>query len=149
TNPASGNKVNGENTHPIDIAAVARAMGVNFVRELDARDLESVTVTVKEAIQHDAPAVVVIKTMCVFVNSFNREPYTVTLADCNGCTLCFRIGCPAIFKSDERDEKTNRPKAWIDTAQCVGCGLCYDVCNRQAIEPGKEIIQSHSTLRVE
>jgi indolepyruvate ferredoxin oxidoreductase, alpha subunit len=30
---------------------------------------------------------------------------------CNGCTLCFRIGCPAILKSDELDEKTQRPKA--------------------------------------
>jgi indolepyruvate ferredoxin oxidoreductase alpha subunit len=60
----------------------------------------------------------------------------VVLEDCNGCTLCFRIGCPAIYKSEVMDEKHNRPKAWIDPRACVGCGLCYDVCARQAILPG-------------
>jgi indolepyruvate ferredoxin oxidoreductase alpha subunit len=84
-------------------------------------------------------AVIIARTVCVFVDSHNRGAYTIITEDCNGCTLCFRIGCPAIFKSDELDAKTNRPKAWIDPAQCVGCGLCYDVCARQAIEPGEEI----------
>jgi len=35
---------------------------------------------------------------------------------CNGCALCFRIGCPAILKSDELDAKLQRPKALIDPA---------------------------------
>jgi len=105
---------------------------------VEARDIKGLEAAIREAIKSGAPALVVARTVCVFESSHNREPYTVILDDCNGCTLCFRIGCPAIFKSEVLDDKTGRPKAWIDPAQCVGCGLCYDVCARQAIEPGAE-----------
>ncbi len=138
-NPGSGETLRGEHGHRIDIAAVARALGVKHVYELEARELKEMQNTIKEAQKSGEPAVIVARTICVFETSHNREPYIVHNDDCNGCTLCFRIGCPAIFKSDELDEKTQRPKAWIDPVQCVGCGLCYDVCARQAIEPGKEI----------
>ena len=49
---------------------------------------------------------------------------------CNGCTLCFRVGCPAILKSDELDEKTQRPKALIDASLCTGCEVCAQMCPR-------------------
>jgi len=52
---------------------------------------------------------------------------------CNGCTMCFRIGCPAISKSDELDEKFQRPKALIDASRCTGCEVCAQVCPRDAI----------------
>ncbi|MBI3762458.1 MAG: 4Fe-4S binding protein, partial [Chloroflexi bacterium] len=90
----------------------------------------------KKAIKSNKPAVVIAKTPCVFVASHPREAYTVVEEDCNGCTVCFRIGCPAIYKSAVMDEKHNRPKAWIDPLACVGCGLCFDVCARQAILEG-------------
>jgi indolepyruvate ferredoxin oxidoreductase alpha subunit len=139
-NPGSGETLRGEEGVRIDIADVCRAIGVNHVFELEARELKHMERTIKDAQKLGAPAVVVARTVCVFETSHNREPYVVISDDCNGCTLCFRIGCPAIYKSDELDEKTARPKAWISTEQCVGCGLCYDVCARQAIEPGLEIM---------
>jgi indolepyruvate ferredoxin oxidoreductase alpha subunit len=137
-NPGSGETLRGEQGKRIDIASVARSMGVTKVYEVDVRDLKEFESTVREAIQSNETAVVVARTVCVFVTSHNRESYTVVTEDCNGCSLCFRIGCPAIYKSDVIDFKTNRPKAWIDPVQCVGCGLCFDVCAHQAIEPGAE-----------
>jgi len=52
---------------------------------------------------------------------------------CNGCTVCFRIGCPAILKSEKMDAKYNRPLAWIDPSMCTGCEICARVCPRDAI----------------
>ena len=138
-NPASGETLLGLPGKHVDIAALARAMGVDYVADVQARDLKALEQAIREAMKTNAPALVVAHEVCVFEASHQREPYTVILEDCNGCTLCFRIGCPAIYKSDVLDEKHQRPKAWIDPAQCVGCGLCFDVCARQAIEPGAEI----------
>ncbi len=136
--PGSGQTLESGRHEPISIAAVARAMGVRHVMEVEARQLAETEAAIRQAINAGEPAVVVVRTICVFESSHNREPYQVIADDCNGCTLCFRIGCPAIHKSDELDEKSKRPKAWIDPAACVGCGLCFDVCARQAIEPGAE-----------
>lgn len=138
-NPASGKTLLDLPSKQIDIATVARAMGVEYVADVEARDLKALEKAIRQALKANAPAVVVAHEVCVFEASHQREPYTVILEDCNGCTLCFRIGCPAIYKSEVMDEKHNRPKAWIDPAQCVGCGLCFDVCAHQAIEPGAEI----------
>jgi indolepyruvate ferredoxin oxidoreductase, alpha subunit len=52
---------------------------------------------------------------------------------CNGCGLCFRIGCPAVVKSGMVDAKTGRSKAHIDPLLCTGCEVCAQVCARQAI----------------
>ena len=51
---------------------------------------------------------------------------------CNGCSLCFRVGCPAILKG-VLDVRTNKPKAVIDAMLCVGCDICLQVCPRHAI----------------
>jgi len=136
--PGSGQTLSGRRTELISAAEVSRAMGVRYVTEVDARDLKGMEKAIREATDAGEPAVVVVRSVCMFESQHNREPYAVIAEDCNGCTLCFRIGCPAITKSEELDEKTQRPKARIDPAMCVGCGLCFDVCARQAIEEGAE-----------
>jgi indolepyruvate ferredoxin oxidoreductase alpha subunit len=60
-------------------------------------------------------------------------PLEVLADKCNGCTICFRIGCPAILKSEELDERYGRPKALIDESLCTGCEVCAQVCPRDAI----------------
>jgi len=135
-NPGSGLTLAGDRGHRVDIEAVVRAMGVVQVATIPSTQRDELETAIKQAVKSDRPSVVIAETPCVFVSAQEREPYVVELEDCNGCTLCFRIGCPAIYKSEVMDEKHNRPKAWIDPRACVGCGLCYDVCARQAILPG-------------
>ncbi|OQY49200.1 MAG: hypothetical protein B6242_00125 [Anaerolineaceae bacterium 4572_78] len=135
--PGTGKTLQGNKHEEVSIANVAKALGVHHVYEVDARNLKKMEQTIRQAINLDEPVVVVAQTVCVFVSSHNREAYKIILENCNGCTLCFRIGCPAISKSEERDQKTDRPKAWIDPVMCTGCGLCLDVCARQAIEEGE------------
>jgi len=60
-------------------------------------------------------------------------PLRVDEERCNGCGLCFGVGCPALVKSQKLDEKTGRPKAWIDPLLCTGCEICAQVCARKAI----------------
>ena len=147
-NPGSGMTLHREMHPRVDIEAVVRGMGVEDVTTVDSRDLDDLEEAIRQAVKRNRPSVVIAKTPCVFVTSHAREAYTVVEEDCNGCTLCFRIGCPAIYKSSVMDEKHNRPKAWIDPQVCVGCGLCFDVCARQAILEGAPKLEVAFTTHV-
>jgi indolepyruvate ferredoxin oxidoreductase alpha subunit len=57
---------------------------------------------------------------------------------CNACGFCFRVGCPAILKSETMDERTGRAKAEIDPLLCTGCTVCLQVCPRSAIYQTEE-----------
>jgi indolepyruvate ferredoxin oxidoreductase alpha subunit len=119
----------------VPIEPVVRAMGVEAVWNVPALDELVVDKAIKEAlVVKDKPSVVIVEGTCVFLEEFQkRQVVSVDLETCNGCALCFRVGCPAILKSDERDAKTNRPKAVIDSLLCVGCDVCLQVCPRDAI----------------
>ncbi|MBN1316774.1 MAG: indolepyruvate ferredoxin oxidoreductase subunit alpha [Anaerolineales bacterium] len=135
-NPASGlPAVKGQPAKQIDIEAVVKGMGVEWVRKIDAFDVKLVDRSIREAVDYrDGPAVVIVDGDCVMNESWQRSNVVaVDLETCNGCTLCFKVGCPAILKSDALDEKTNRPKAEIDPMLCTGCDVCLQVCPRQAI----------------
>lgn len=134
-NPSTGVTLQGAVGQEIDIEAVVRALGVSDVRVVNALDVKAVDEAIKNAISAtDHPSVVVVQGNCVFNKAFQRKPVVeVDLETCNGCSLCFRVGCPAILKSAELDAKTNRPKAGIDPLLCVGCDVCLQVCPRKAI----------------
>ena len=134
-NPATGITLQGETTQAIDIEAVVRAMGVEDVWAVDALDVKGVEKAIREAIAIEGrPTVIVVNGACVFTPQFQRLPVVeVDPEVCNGCGFCFRVGCPAILKSEEVDAKTKRPKAAIDPLLCTGCTVCLQVCPRQAM----------------
>ena len=116
----------------VDIETLVRAMGVPDVRRVDPFDMKAVEQNLKEAVEYDGLAVVIMDGPCVFVELERKAPFEVDADLCNGCTLCFRLGCPAIFRTDELD-KTGRPKAGIDPVLCVSCDMCRQICPRKAI----------------
>ncbi|HET91323.1 MAG TPA: indolepyruvate ferredoxin oxidoreductase subunit alpha [Chloroflexi bacterium] len=134
-NPATGVTLQGETTQVIDIEATVRAMGVEHLWVVDALDVRGVEAAIKEATAiEDRPTVIVVNGACVFTPQFRRRPVvTVDRETCNGCGFCFRVGCPAILKSDELGAKTKRPKAQIDPLLCTGCTVCLQVCPRKAM----------------
>ena len=133
--PGTGITLQGEEGRAIDVAEVARAIGVEHVWEVDALDVEGIAQVLKEAMAvEEGPSVVVVKGACVFTPYFERRPaVAVDLETCTACGNCFRVGCPAILKSDQTHPKTGKPKATIDPLLCTGCTVCLQVCPVGAI----------------
>jgi len=130
--PGISAKLGGEGVR-VDIEGLVKACGVKHIQKVDAFDIKAVEKSFKEALAFEGPSVVIADGPCFFTGPGSAGIYEVDPARCNGCTLCFRLGCPAITRSDELDEKTQRNKAWIDPVLCVGCDMCAQVCPREAI----------------
>ena len=92
---------------------MVRALGVQHVKTVGAYDVDEIEATLKEYLKLDEPSVLITLEPCALLPEARKRwvPLAVVSEKCNGCTLCFRIGCPAILKSDELDERYGRPKA--------------------------------------
>ncbi len=134
-NPASGKTLQGKVANEVDIEALVRAIGIKTVKRVPAYNVDAIESTLKEWLKIDEPAVLITDHACALMPEERKKylPLAVVEEDCNGCTLCFRIGCPAIIKSDKVDEKSQRPLAEIDPLLCTGCEICSQVCPRDAI----------------
>ena len=134
-NPGTGQTLMGQPTYAVDFEELARAMGIARVHTVDSYDLSAVEAALRDCLEAAGPAVIVAKRACALLPEARRawEPLTVDAERCNGCGLCFRVGCPAIVRTDEIDAKTGRAKARIDALLCTGCEICAQVCVRQAI----------------
>jgi indolepyruvate ferredoxin oxidoreductase alpha subunit len=133
--PGIAEKLGGEVAQKIEIEGMVRACGVSHVQKVDPFDVKAVDKAMKEALAFDGPSVVIMDGPCFFVGPGDQGDYAVDLDLCNGCALCFRLGCPAIIRSEEMDAKYKRPKAEIDPVLCVGCDMCAQICPREAIYP--------------
>ncbi|MBI5029695.1 MAG: indolepyruvate ferredoxin oxidoreductase subunit alpha [Chloroflexi bacterium] len=132
-NPGTGTTLQGLQTKKIDIEAVVRGMGVDDVFVVPSFDEHAVEKTIKQAIAiKDRPSVVISRGPCVFLPDYPQKFTYDVNEKCNGCSMCFRVGCPAIFKG-EIDTTTKQPKALIDPLLCVGCDICAQVCPHNAI----------------
>lgn len=131
--PGTARTLMGEDTFAIDLVQLCNAVGVQHVRVVDPYDLEETTNALKEEIERDAPSVVITNRPCMlFPAKIKGKPYTVELDLCTACGACFRVGCPAISGSEEKNEK-GRPKSEIDPNICTGCTICAQVCPADAI----------------
>jgi len=131
--PATGRTLMGEETKAVDFVELAKALGVESVRTIDPLKYEDSMKVIKEEVERPGPSVIVTTSPCVLMpKRIMDTPYEVILEDCNGCSACFRIGCPAIYPSKEL-AKGKFPKAEIDAALCTGCTLCAQICRPEAI----------------
>jgi indolepyruvate ferredoxin oxidoreductase alpha subunit len=131
--PGLGVKLGNEPARKIDIEGLVRASGISHVAKVNAFEVEEVEKALDEALAFDGPSVVIVDGSCVFVDTPPSGTYEVNAPACNGCALCFRLGCPAIIRSETLDAKSGRHLADIDPVLCVGCDMCAQICPRDAI----------------
>lgn len=132
-NPATGQTLMGEETKSVDFVQLCKALGVDSVRTVDALNYNETLKVVQEEVEKPGPSVIITNRPCALMPKRVFDvPYEVDLELCNGCSACFRIGCPAILPSKELTRK-HRPKAEIDATLCTGCTLCAQVCQPEAI----------------
>ena len=134
-NPGTGRTLQGEETTVIELEPLVRALGIKHVKTVPAYAVPEIETTLKGYLQLNEPSVLITLEPCVLLPEQRKRwvPLEILSEKCNGCALCFRIGCPAILKSDELDAKLQRPKALIDSGLCTGCEVCAQICPRDAI----------------
>jgi indolepyruvate ferredoxin oxidoreductase alpha subunit len=131
--PGTGTTLMGDETFEVDLVKLCEAVGVTDIHRIDAYDLAETRTAFEKALEFDGPSVVISERPCALMpRRIKEEPYKVISDLCNGCKLCFRIGCPAIAASKELTKK-GHPKAIIDFDLCTGCTICAQVCPENAI----------------
>ncbi|MFA6710126.1 MAG: indolepyruvate ferredoxin oxidoreductase subunit alpha [Candidatus Methanomethylophilaceae archaeon] len=133
-NPGTGRHFGGRNTEPMDIEAIVRSIGPDFIEVVDPYDVSSAVDVMKRAIACDGVSVVISKRPCPLELKKHKqlEPKvcTVDQSKCIQCFTCLKmIACPALIKKDGKVD--------TDPSQCIGCGMCASVCPKKAIEVKK------------
>ena len=125
--------------HAIGLAVrgeqLCRGLGVEDVAVVDAFKVVEVERSMRMAMGSDGPSVVIVRGPCPRKERPSGTPLFVDAVACNGCGICFRVGCPAIAKRDG--------KAYIEPSLCIGesCQLCLEACPRDAIH----VVREHET----
>lgn len=133
--PATGKTLMGQPAQAVVLEDVARSMGIPQVMTVDAYDVKAVETALRECLDTTGPAVIVARRECALLPEARKQWVALSVDEerCNGCGLCFQIGCPAVIQSDVVDAKSGRAKAQIDVLLCTGCEVCAQVCARKAI----------------
>lgn len=132
--PATGKTLSGEESRPVDLGEICRALGVERVRVVDPYDYKATYAVLKEEINDGVPSVIITNRPCTLVDRTAwTTPYKVNLDLCDGCTLCLYVGCPAISLSETETTEKGKPKAVIDVSACTGCEFCALLCQPDAI----------------
>ncbi|MGB9700308.1 MAG: indolepyruvate ferredoxin oxidoreductase subunit alpha [Thermodesulfobacteriota bacterium] len=142
--PGTGYTLKGEETFRVDLAKLAKALGVKYVRIVNPYQLKATERVIKKELQRPAPSVIISRAPCVLSRRermVSGQPFFVDPDLCRGCRACLQLGCPAIAwaEGDHNQEGGQKKgRAVIDKFLCNGCTLCVQVCKFAAIKEEHE-----------
>lgn len=130
----NGTQAQGQNSagKGIDLEKLVQAVGIEWVRVADPYNLDETEATLREALAHEGPAVVISRAPCLLLKPkppVQRAHWNAEA--CTGCGDCFQVGCVAI----EPQEFEGRFAPKINQDLCVGCTLCVQLCPEDALKP--------------
>jgi indolepyruvate ferredoxin oxidoreductase alpha subunit len=135
--PATGKGASGETLVKVDMEALVKGCGVEFLEVGNPYTLDDFIATVKKAVQFSrdqGPAVVIARYPCIIDlarQGQSPEPITITVTeDCDGCGYCHQhFECPALIPVNDGKGTA------VDPLVCNGCGVCLqDICPKGAIQ---------------
>ncbi len=122
--PGIGKTMMQTESEKIDIAAVCKALNVQFVQNCNPYDQEIAVETVKAAAEHDGVSVIIFEAPCIAISKPEKTP---EIDGCTGCMHCIKeIGCPAMYIENGTVK--------INDTLCYGCNLCKNVCPAKKIK---------------
>ena len=125
-NPSTGKDIRGTEAPQLDFVKLFEAIGVKNIRVVDPFDLKAFEKAVKEETARREASVIIAKRPCALLDKTQHKPYAIDSDKCKRCSLCMKLGCPAIQRSGD--------DIVIDSALCNGCTLCAGVCPFGAIQ---------------
>ncbi|MFY9174542.1 MAG: indolepyruvate ferredoxin oxidoreductase subunit alpha [Peptococcia bacterium] len=126
-NPSTGKNIKGEVATVVNIADVARGVGVRRVVTVDPFEIDKLEQILKEELAAPEPSVIIAKSPCVLLGlpETNKEPLQILEDKCKNCKACVTIGCPPIAVGENT--------VTLDSKSCNGCNLCAQLCKFGAI----------------
>jgi indolepyruvate ferredoxin oxidoreductase alpha subunit len=134
--PGVGVTAMGESSKIVSIEELVKACGVDFVRSVDAYNIDELENAILEGVKYKGVAVIIAQGLCRMLELREMrsrgeipKPVLIDYDICIDCRLCVdRFGCPAMYIDDE--------KVAIDQNLCTGCGVCIQksVCAKGAIK---------------
>jgi len=125
-NPGTGLTLQNKETQEVNIAKLAKGIGIEKIDEVSPYDLGKLSAVIKDHVESPEPSLIVVKHPCVL---HMREKHPVPVVDpdnCVNCGTCLELGCSPLT------QEVNHVS--INPLLCNGCGLCVQVCPAEAIQ---------------